>query len=109
MEEPGRADQLTVLVIDDEPQVCNLIASAFTRRGDVVVTASSAEEGLEQLPYFTFQVAFVDHHQDLAALSGLLAARVLGVSLPRRRDGTTLFAHYDQIMRAKGRCTEFSG
>lgn len=236
MDASGQVDQLSVLVIDDEPQVCELIASAFTRRGDVVVTASSAEEGLEQLPYFTFQVAFVDHHlpgmeglvlggylrrnnpdmqialitaetdpklrdqseglglrfiqkpfeipqlmevaddflllcadrerqrrqqtdphhvpsfaehhQDLgalfdlpgvperiasrlaqrikeclnhiassaryterdrvAALAGLLAARVLGVALPRRRDGTTLFARYDQIMRDQGRRTEFS-
>ena len=228
-------DQLSVLVIDDEPAAAELIARILLAERHFVVTAGSAEEAFEQLPYYTFQVAFIDHHLpqmeglvlggylrrdnpdmqlalvtgdcdprireeceqldivliekpfshervldvvdgclrrarerrerreqkadpdfgprfdlhagDLpayfstpnlprrtaehlvrrikdclnnirsvarynerdraAALAGLLAAQVLGVELPRQRDGTTLFAFYDQIMRELGRRTEF--
>ncbi|MBK8999875.1 MAG: response regulator [Myxococcales bacterium] len=41
------------------------------------------------------------------ALSGLLAARVLGVDLPKTHAGHTLYEEYDQIMRQQGRRTEF--
>lgn len=41
------------------------------------------------------------------ALSGLLAARVLGVDLPKTHSGHTLYEEYDQIMRQQGRRTEF--
>lgn len=41
------------------------------------------------------------------ALAGLLAARVLGIDLPRTHAGHTLFEEYDQIMRQQGRRTEF--
>lgn len=45
----------------------------------------------------------------VAALSGLLAAQVLGVSLPRTKSGSTLFEEYDRLMLERGRRTEFSG
>lgn len=41
------------------------------------------------------------------ALSGLLAARVLGVDLPKTHAGHSLYEEYDQIMRQQGRRTEF--
>ena len=41
------------------------------------------------------------------ALSGLLAARVLGVDLPRLPSGRTPYEEYDEIMRQHGRRTEF--
>ncbi len=44
----------------------------------------------------------------VVCLSGLLAARVLGVDLPKTHAGLTLFEEYDQVMRAQGRRTEFS-
>jgi DNA-binding NtrC family response regulator len=44
----------------------------------------------------------------VVALSGLLAAQVLGVSLPRTKAGATLFEEYDRLMLDRGRRTEFS-
>lgn len=41
------------------------------------------------------------------ALSGLLTARVLGVSLPRAKSGITLFEEYDRLMLERGRRPEF--
>lgn len=43
----------------------------------------------------------------VVALSGLLTAQVLGVSLPRTKGGRTLFEEYDQLMLERGRRTEF--
>lgn len=41
------------------------------------------------------------------ALSGLVAAEVLSVQLPRATSGRTLFEEYDALMRTHGRRTEF--
>ncbi len=41
------------------------------------------------------------------ALSGLLAASVLGVDLPRASSGRTLYEEYDHLMRERGRRPEF--
>ena len=41
------------------------------------------------------------------ALSGLLTARVLGVTLPRAKSGITLFEEYDRLMLERGRRPEF--
>ena len=41
------------------------------------------------------------------AFSGLLAARVLDISLPRQRDGATLYETYDRLMARHGRRLEF--
>jgi CheY-like chemotaxis protein len=41
------------------------------------------------------------------ALSGLLTARVLGVTLPRTKNGITLFEEYDRLMQERGRRAEF--
>ena len=43
----------------------------------------------------------------IMALSGLLTARVLGVSLPRAKSGITLFEEYDRLMLERGRRPEF--
>lgn len=43
----------------------------------------------------------------IVALTGLLAARVLGVRLPRTSDGRTRYQEYDDIMRELGRRPEF--
>jgi DNA-binding NtrC family response regulator len=43
------------------------------------------------------------------ALAGLLAARVLGVSLPRSSSGRTYYEEYDAVMSGLGRKREFSG
>jgi len=63
-------DQLTILVIDDEPPMADLIATALLKQGHQVISVGSAEEGLEQLPHHAFQVAFIDHH--LPRMEGLV-------------------------------------
>jgi CheY-like chemotaxis protein len=45
----------------------------------------------------------------VAALAGLLTARVLGVPLPKGADGASLFEEYDEAMRRHGRRPEFGG
>jgi len=73
-------DQLCVLVIDDEPQMAQMIAKALLKLGHQVVTAETAEEGLEQLPYYTFQVAFIDHR--LPRMQGLVLGEYLRKNNP---------------------------
>lgn len=46
-------------------------------------------------------------HDRVVALSGLVTASVLGVSLPHAQSGRTLFEEYDELMRMHGRRTEF--
>jgi hypothetical protein len=49
-----------------------------------------------------------DERERVVALSGLLAARVLDVRLPRSRSGRTLYEEYDLLMRRRGLREEFS-
>jgi len=69
------ADQLNILVIDDDASMRELIVDIVTRRGHQAVPVSTAEEGLELLPYWTFQVAFIDHM--LPGMEGLVLGRYL--------------------------------
>lgn len=45
----------------------------------------------------------------VVALSGLLAAQVLGIQLPRAGSGATLFEQYDLIMKDRGTAPAFEG
>jgi len=67
--------QLNVLVIDDDPASVKLLRDIIARGEHQVVTASSAEEGLELLPFWTFQVAFID--QQLPGMEGLVLGEYL--------------------------------
>lgn len=75
---------LNVLVIDDDEGTRRLLTDIMTREEHQVVTASSAEEGLELLPFWTFQVAFID--QNLPGMDGL----VLGEYLRRNNPEMTI-------------------
>jgi DNA-binding NtrC family response regulator len=68
-------DQLNVLVIDDDDAVRDLLCSIVHRGGHQVVAVASAEEGLEALPYWTFQVAVLD--QNLPGMEGVVMAEYL--------------------------------
>lgn len=47
---PARADNTaTILVIDDQPAVCQQVDTLLSERGHRVITAASADEGLERL------------------------------------------------------------
>jgi CheY-like chemotaxis protein len=77
-------DQVNILVIDDDAALRGLLVDIITRRGHQAVPATSAEEGLELLPYWTFQVAFID--QKLPGMEGL----VLGEYLRRNNPDMTI-------------------
>ncbi len=78
------ATQLNILVVDDDDIVLNLMVRLLGQHGHQVVPAGSAEEILELLPYWTFHVAFLDHH--LPGMEGL----VLGEFLRRNNPEMTI-------------------
>jgi CheY-like chemotaxis protein len=67
--------QLNVLVIDDDAASVKLLRDIIARGDHQVVSAASAEEGLELLPFWTFQVAFID--QQLPGMEGLVLGEYL--------------------------------
>lgn len=77
-------EQLNILVIDDNEQMRALLTDIVGRGGHQVVAVASAEEGLELLPLWTFQVAFID--QRLPGMEGL----VLGEYLRRNNPDMTI-------------------
>lgn len=66
---------LTVLVIDDDPGIRDLVARLILSEGHQVVAVGSAEAGLEQLPFYTFEVALLDHR--LPGMEGLVLGEYL--------------------------------
>jgi len=76
--------QLNILVIDDDPAMRTLLVDIIQKREHQVVVAESAEEGLELLPFWTFQIAFLDHN--LPGMEGV----VLGEYLRRNNTDMTI-------------------
>jgi CheY-like chemotaxis protein len=72
--------QLNVLVIEDDEALRRLLTQIIQRREHQVITADSAEAGLEVLPFWTFHVAFLDHN--LPGMEGLLLGEYLRRSNP---------------------------
>jgi len=68
-------EQLNVLVIDDDPALRQLLAKVLREAEHQVILAASAEEALELLVHWTFQVAFVDHN--LPGMEGLILGEYL--------------------------------
>jgi len=77
-------EQLNILVIDDDEGIRELLCDIIARVQHQVVPVASAEEGLEVLPFWTFQVAFID--QNLPGMDGL----VLGEYLRRNNPDMTI-------------------
>lgn len=75
MAEAAAVEQLNVLVIDDDPDMRQLLVDIVTRREHQAVPAGSAEEGLSLLPHWSFQLAFLDHN--LPGMEGLLLGEYL--------------------------------
>jgi len=67
-----------IVVIDDDVQVCELVARVLTRAGHRVVTAHSGETALEHLTFGSVDCLVVDKH-----LPGMHGAEV--VAEARRR------------------------
>ncbi|MEM9191296.1 MAG: response regulator, partial [Myxococcota bacterium] len=73
-------EQLNVLVVDDDEGVRRLLVDIIQKRDHQVVTVDTAEKGLELLPVWTFQIAFLDHN--LPGMEGLLLGEYLRRSNP---------------------------
>ena len=71
----GDQEMLNVLVIDDDEAVRGLLVDIISREEHQAVAAESAEQGLELLPYWTFQVAFIDLH--LPGMDGIVLGEYL--------------------------------
>lgn len=77
------------------PSASNRIEETLVRRiGDAMANLHSVSRYTER--------------DRVAALSGLLTARVMGIRLPRGRAGKTLYEEYDDLMIDYGRRPEFS-
>lgn len=68
-------EQINVLLVDDEPISLDLMVDVVTRQGHQAVPAESAEEILKLLPFWTFQVAFIDQH--LPGMEGMVLGEYL--------------------------------
>ena len=67
--------QLHILVIDDDEDMRQLLTEVLLPDQHQVYAAGSAEEGLQLLPYTTFDVAFLD--QNLPGMEGLVLGEFL--------------------------------
>lgn len=88
---------LDVLVIEDDPQMLELIGASLRAEGHQVIAAGSAERGLEQLPYFTFEVAFLDHQ--LPGMEGLVLGEYLRQNNPHMQIALVTGAADDRLRR----------
>ena len=75
MDEP-----LNVLIIDDDDQLRRLLTEIVTHMGHIGVSAASAEAGLGLLPFWTFQIAILDHH--LPGILGIVLGEYLRSNNP---------------------------
>lgn len=55
-------EPLNILVLDDDPAMCCLIRDIVGKEAHQVVDAGSAEEALALLPFWTFQLAYLDYN-----------------------------------------------
>lgn len=76
-------DLIHVLVIDDDEEMQKLMLAILVPRGYQVFAVGSAEQGLELLPYHTFDLAFLD--QNLPGMEGLVLGEYLRKNNPRMR------------------------
>ena len=76
-------EQLNILIIEDDPDMRRLLVDIVTREEHQAVPAASAEEGLELLPFWTFQIALLDHN--LPGIEGLVLGEYLRRNNPEMR------------------------
>ncbi len=78
--EPADQDLLHILVIDDDPDMRDFLTQVLLQGGHQIFSVESAEQGLELLPYTTFQIAFLD--QNLPGMEGLVFGEYLRKNNP---------------------------
>jgi CheY-like chemotaxis protein len=79
----AEGDVLNILVIDDDEDMRHFLTDMLFSRGHQVMAVGSAEEGLELLPYNTFQIAFLD--QNLPGMEGLVLGEFLRKNNPHTK------------------------
>jgi two-component system response regulator RegA len=73
-----------VLVVDDDPEIGDMLARALSRRGFVIETSRSAEEALQRTAGARYDAALVDlvmPGQDGRTLAGELRGRFPGIPI----------------------------
>ena len=99
----GNHDMLNVLVIDDDEAVRDLLVDIISREEHQAVAAESAEHGLELLPFWTFQVAFIDLH--LPGMDGIVLGEFLRHTNP---DMIIVIISGDNVKRVERRSRDLS-
>jgi len=75
MNEPGTAPAKTILVVDDEKAVCQVMSLALSRAGYDVVTADSPEAAIAAMRVHACRVVFID--LNLPGTSGIELCRII--------------------------------
>ncbi|MEQ8172305.1 MAG: response regulator [Candidatus Eremiobacterota bacterium] len=91
-------ESLEILVIDDDESIRKLVYEVLTNEGHIVVPVGSAEEGLEQLPYMTFKIAYVDNR--LPNMQGIVLCEYLRRNNPLMKI-VLMTAHPDKSITNK--------
>jgi two-component system cell cycle sensor histidine kinase/response regulator CckA len=82
---PGSSSARTILVVDDDPVVRNVVARGLERMGYAVCEAESGESALELLAHRTPMVDLVLTDIMMPHLSGLDLARIAAERWPKLR------------------------
>ena len=93
-------EQLNVLLVDDEPIALDLMVDVVTRQGHQAVPAESAEEILKLLPFWTFQVAFIDNQ--LPGMEGMVLGEFLRRNNPDMTIAIVTGSPDDDLIRRSG-------
>lgn len=89
---------LTVLVIDDDPELRELVQNVVLAEGHQAIAVGSAEAGLELLPVNTFDVAFLDHR--LPGMEGLVLGEYLHRNNPEMEVALVTGDASEKLVRA---------
>lgn len=84
-----------ILVVDDEEQVCDLLAEALTFMGHTVKTAGDGIQALQELEHATFAIVITD--MDMPRMDGMELIKYI----VHNRNGTDIIAITGHTMRYK--------
>lgn len=84
-----------ILVVDDEDQVCDLLAEALTFLGHNVFTAGDGEEAMKQMDTTSFAIVITD--MDMPRMDGMDLIR----HITTQRNGTDIIAITGHTMKYK--------
>ncbi|HEV2394538.1 MAG TPA: response regulator [Verrucomicrobiae bacterium] len=87
-----------ILVVDDEPLVCDALRMMLAFDGHTVETAGNGEEALRQFERGTFDVVFTDFEMPLMKGDKLAAA----IKARRPEQPVVMVTAYAEMLRASG-------